>query len=99
MRKRLLLISVICTMLTAAMGSLMPIASAEEPTPAQTPADPTIDRDGQRICGYDLMNDSEKAGYRNIMHKTSARADRDEIRTAHCEAMKKRAQEKEKGGG
>ena len=100
MRKRLLLNSVIYTLsaiaLNTLMGSLATIASAEEPTAAPTmQADPTIDRDGQRICGWDLMNDSERAGYRNIMHKTADRADRDEIRAAHCAAMKKRAEAKD----
>jgi hypothetical protein len=77
------------------MGLLATIATAEEPTATQSEqTDPTIDRDGQRICGWDLMNDSERAGYRNIMHKTPVRADRDEIRMYHCENMKKRAQEK-----
>jgi hypothetical protein len=90
MRKRLLT-SLICTVSTAAMSSLTSIAAAAEPAAAQT--DPTIDQDGQKICGYDLMNDSEKAGYRNIMHKTKVRADRDEIRMYHCQNMQKRAAE------
>jgi hypothetical protein len=73
------------------MSSLATAALAADPPAAQ--ADPTIDVDGQKICGYDLMNDSEKAGYRNVMHKTKVRADRDEIRMYHCENMKKRAAE------
>ena len=93
MRKRLW-VSVICTLSVAMMNSLS-IALAEDPPVSQVEkGDPTIDVDGQKICGYDLMNDSEKAGYRNLMHKTKVRADRDEIRMYHCEAMKKRAAEK-----
>ena len=94
MRNRLL-VSLICTLSVAILPT---IAAAEDPpvpvAPGEKAADPTIDVDGQKICGYDLMNDSEKAGYRNIMHKTKVRADRDEIRAYHCEAMKKRAAEK-----
>lgn len=88
MRKRLLT-SLICTLSTA-MGLLATTVLAAEPAAEQT--DPTIDMDGQKICGWDLMNDSERAGYRNIMHKTKVRADRDEIRMYHCADMKKRAE-------
>ena len=70
---------------------------AEEPNikNVDTPTDPArIDRDGKKICGYDLMNDSERAGYRNMMHQTKALADRDEIRVDHCARMRTRAKER-----
>ena len=95
MRKRLL-ISLICSMSIATMSLLATNTFAAEPAAEQ--ADPTIDIDGQKICGWDLMNDSEKAGYRNIMHKTKVRADRDEIRRYHCLDMKKRAEAAAKTG-
>jgi hypothetical protein len=72
-------------------------AIAEEPgnQPAAAQTDSVrIDRDGKKICGYDLMNDSERGGYRNIMHQTKALADRDEIRADHCARMRARAKER-----
>lgn len=95
MRKRLLL-SLICSLSTISMGLIAANTLAAEQAAEQT--DPTIDIDGQKICGWDLMNDSEKAGYRNIMHKTKVRADRDEIRRYHCLDMKKRAEAAAKPG-
>lgn len=74
-------------------------AFAEEPNananPAATQTDPArIDRDGQKICGFDLMSESEKGGYRNMMHQTKSREDRDSIRVDHCARMKIRAKER-----
>jgi hypothetical protein len=77
-----------------ALGSLT--AAAEEPVVQTTKVtDPArIDRDGKKICGFDLMNDSEKGGYKNMMHQTKSLADRDEIRVDHCARMKARAKER-----
>lgn len=79
--------------------SLCSVATAEEPTkPTTQPKEQAdaarIDRDGKRICGYDLMTESERGGYRNLMHKANVLADRDEIRADHCARMKARAQER-----
>jgi len=54
----------------------------------------TIDRDGKRICGYELMTDSERGGHRSMLHSTKSIADRDAIRDDLCTRMQKRAQEK-----
>jgi hypothetical protein len=81
-----------------AFGLCSFVAAAEEPNPtsgASQSESQQIDRDGKKICGWDVMNDSERAGYRNIMHKTNALEDRDAIRADHCSRM--RAREKERG--
>ena len=75
------------------------VSFAEEPNanaaPVSNQVDPVrIDRDGQTICGFDLMSDSERGGYRNMMHQTKAREDRDAIRVDHCARMKIRAKER-----
>ena len=70
---------------------------AEDPTPAAgTPASDAarIDRDGKRICGFTLMSDTERGGYRNMMHQTKALEDRDAIRADHCARMRARAKER-----
>ena len=71
---------------------------AEEPNPT-TPVTPQsnpeqFDRDGKHICGFNLMNDSERGGHRSMLHSTKALEDRDAIRKDLCERMKKRAQER-----
>jgi len=72
-------------------------AYAEEPAPKETVTtiDPArIDRDGKKICGFDLMSESEKGGYRNMLHQTKSLTDRDEIRVDHCARMRARAKER-----
>jgi hypothetical protein len=62
---------------------------------AGTRSDPArIDRDGHYICGWELMNDSERAGHKSQLHFTKDPAERDQIRTALCKSMRKRADEK-----
>lgn len=79
---------------------LLPLLGmAEEPNvnsaAATAQTDPQlIDRDGKRICGYELMSDSERGGYKNIMHQTKVLEDRDAIRVDHCARMKARAKER-----
>ncbi len=79
-------------------GLLAMPASAEEPAPsASSSTQPTaapLDRDGKRICGYELMNDSERGGHRSMLHATKALEDRDAIRADLCARMKKRAEER-----
>jgi hypothetical protein len=79
--------------------SLSLLASAEEPNansaaPTRQVDPAQIDRDGKRICGFSLMSDSERGGYKNIMHKTKELADRDEIRVDHCSRMRARAKDR-----
>jgi hypothetical protein len=79
--------------------SLGAVAFAEEPTApanqAKEQADAArIDRDGKRICGYDMMTESERGGYRNLMHKSATLEDRNDIRADHCARMKARAKER-----
>ena len=81
--------------LALSLGSMIATAEEPNPKPAATQPDPVkIDRDGKKICGFDLMNDSERGGYRNMMHQTKALADRDAIRVDHCARMKERAQQR-----
>jgi hypothetical protein len=74
-------------------------AFAEEPnanmsTTKQAADAEQIDRDGKRVCGWNIMTDSERGGYKNIMHQTKILADRDEIRVDHCARMRVRAKER-----
>jgi hypothetical protein len=83
----------------AAVGAIASVAvQAEEPTPAAATSaqnDPArIDRDGKRICGFDLMTDSERAGHKSQMYFTKDIKDRDAIRADHCARMRKRAEER-----
>ena len=95
MRTRSTLFSVLAVL---CLGSFS-IASAEEPNankaPAATQVDPAqIDRDGKKICGFSIMSDSERGGYRNLMHKSAKLEDRDAIRADHCARMRERAKER-----
>ncbi len=63
-------------------------STATQPDPAQ------VDRDGKRICGYELMSESERGGHRAMLHMAKAMEDRDAIRTEQCKVMHKRAQER-----
>jgi hypothetical protein len=71
-------------------------AYAADPPAAVTPqSNPEqFDRDGKHICGYSLMTESERGGYKSMMHNTKELADRDNIRAEYCNSMRKRAQEK-----
>jgi hypothetical protein len=91
---------VITCLVTAVAGFSMAMSFAEEPnanaaknTAAMSEPAPT-DRDGKPICGWNLMNDSERGGYKNILHQTKTLEDRDAIRADHCARMKARAKEK-----
>lgn len=87
------------TLATISIGAMtnFPV-QAEEPSLSTSVAnqnDPArIDRDGKRICGYELMNDSERGGHRSMLHATKALEDRDAIRADLCKRMQKRADEK-----
>jgi hypothetical protein len=91
---------VITSLITAVAGFSMAMSFAEEPTAnaakgtAATSEPAPTDRDGKPICGWNLMNDSERGGYKNIMHQTKAIEDRDSIRVDHCAKMKARAKER-----
>jgi len=70
-------------------------ASAADEPPAKEAIPPEqIDRDGKRIVGYDLMTDSERAGYRSTLFFMKTLPERDAFRAQHLEAMKKRAKER-----
>ncbi len=72
-------------------------AQTKDPAPpvAGTRSDPArIDRDGNYICGWELMNDSERAGHKSQLHFNKDIKDRNDIRKAHCDNMRKRAKEK-----
>jgi hypothetical protein len=82
-----------------ALGALSMMAIAEEPNANIAIAKPVtetvqIDRDGKKVCGWNLMNDSERGGYKNIMHQTKELADREAIRLDHCARMRTRATER-----
>ena len=79
--------------LGAFLGLSAGLALAADPvTPQSNPEQ--FDRDGKHICGYSVMTESERGGYRSMMHNTKELADRDTIRAENCKAMRKRAQEK-----
>ena len=87
--------TLVAAMLLGGIMSLPAIAEEEVTAKKSTEVDPnSIDRDGKRICGFELMTDSEKGGYRAMMHANKALADRDAIRIEHCNAMQKRAKER-----
>ena len=71
------------TAFVSAPSVAMPAAAAAPP-----------DREGKKVCGWTLMNESERGGYKNIMHQTKELADRDGIRTDHCARMQARAKER-----
>ena len=73
-----------------------PAAFAADPPAAVTlQSNPEqFDRDGKHICGWSLMSESERAGYKSMMHNTKELADRENIRAESCKSMKKRAQDK-----
>jgi len=73
-------------------GVNMAFAADSAITPHGNPEQ--FDRDGKHICGYSVMTDPERGGYRSIMHNTKDPADRDAIREENCKVMRKRAQEK-----
>ena len=69
--------------------------AADAPAPVTAQSNPEqFDRDGKHICGYSVMTDPERGGFRSIMHNTKTLEDRDLIRAENCKAMRKRAQEK-----
>jgi hypothetical protein len=81
-----------------ALGLIAAPTFAEEPVPTSAAISPDnaalYDRDGKRICGYELMTDSERAGHRSMLHATKSLADRDEIRADLCKRMQQRADER-----
>ena len=80
------------------LGAALPTLAQQPPAAAAAPAaqdDPArMDRDGKKICGYDLMTESERSGYKSTMYFTKDIKDRDTIRAESCVRMKKRAAEK-----
>jgi hypothetical protein len=81
-----------------ALGAMSIATMAEEPNMATSSAKQTaevqIDRDGKQVCGWNLMSESERGGYKNIMHQSKELADRDAIRADHCARMRARAKER-----
>jgi hypothetical protein len=69
-----------------------PPAASAAPTPAENPQ--MFDRDGKRIVGFELMSESERAGYRSMMFSIKDPAARDQARAEHRKAMLKRAAER-----
>jgi hypothetical protein len=68
-------------------------AADAPPATAQIPPE-QLDRDGKRIVGYELMTESERAGYRSTLFFMKTLPERDAFRAQHLESMKKRAKEK-----
>jgi hypothetical protein len=88
-----------CVLNALILGFLSTVALGEEPSVNASAAPQTtdavqIDRDGKQVCGWNLMNDSERGGYKNIMHQTKDLMLRDEIRADHCARMRARAKER-----
>ncbi|HYM36635.1 MAG TPA: hypothetical protein VET48_14645 [Steroidobacteraceae bacterium] len=81
----------------AALGVFVafPLYAADPPAAVTQQNHPEqFDRDGKHICGWSLMSESERAGYKSMMHNTKELADRDSIRMESCQSMRKRAQDK-----
>jgi hypothetical protein len=79
------------------LGGALTAQAADTPTATTnaTQSNPAMfDRDGKRICGFELMTESELAGHRSQLHMTKTIEDRDAIRVEQCKAMRKRAQER-----
>jgi len=87
-------ILLVCKASVAALlfGSLNLSFAADPVTPQSNPEQ--FDRDGKHICGWSVMTESERAGFKSMLHNNNELADRDSIRSESCKAMRKRAQEK-----
>jgi hypothetical protein len=79
---------------TLALPTVLAQSNSAAPTAGSRNDPARIDRDGKYICGWELMNDSERAGHKSQLHFTKDPAERDQIRDALCKSMRKRAQEK-----
>lgn len=53
-----------------------------------------FDRDGKRIVGFELMSETEIAGYRSLLFSIRDSAARDQARAEHRKSMEKRAAER-----
>ena len=84
----------LCAILIALCGMASALA-ADPPAAVTQQSNPEqFDRDGKHICGWSLMSESERAGFKSMMHNTKELADRDNIRAESCKSMRKRAQDK-----
>ena len=96
MRRDILIPSLLAALAAIAPGASI-IAADQAPPPAATATKPPpeeIDRDGKHIVGYDLMTESERAGYRSTLFFMKTLPERDAFRAQHLDAMKKRAKER-----
>jgi hypothetical protein len=78
---------------TAALVIASSVALADGPVTQKSNPE-QFDIDGKHICGWSVMTESERAGFKSLMHNNKEMADRELIRTENCKAMKKRAQDK-----
>jgi hypothetical protein len=76
------------TALAADQTAAPAAAAATKPPPEE------MDRDGKHIVGYDLMTESERAGYRSTLFFMKTLPERDAFRAQHLDSMKKRAKER-----
>lgn len=69
-----------------------PTAVTTIPASAENPR--MFDRDGKRIVGFELMSETEIAGYRSLLFSIRDSAARDQARAEHRKSMEKRAAER-----
>jgi hypothetical protein len=96
MRRDILIPSLLAALAAIAPGASVIAADQAPPATATATKPPPeeIDRDGKHIVGYDLMTESERAGYRSTLFFMKTLPERDAFRAQHVDAMKKRAKER-----
>jgi hypothetical protein len=88
-------VALVALTMLGAMTSFAALAEEPSDTAKSVQSDPArLDRDGKRVCGFELMTDSERGGYKSQMYFTKDIKDRDAIRADHCARMRKRAEER-----
>lgn len=87
--------TVLLTLATAPARAEEPAASLTAPSaPAATENPRALDREGKRIVGFELMSETEVAGYRSLLFSIRDPAAREQARAEHRKAMEKRAAER-----
>lgn len=84
--------TLLLTLATASVRAEEPAKSPTATTPAANPQ--MLDREGKRIIGFELMSETEIAGYRSLLFSIRDPAAREQARAEHRKAMEKRAAER-----
>lgn len=78
----------------APVGAEEPESDTSDSRSAPAQDQRMFDRDGKRIVGFELMSDTEIAGYRALLFSIKDPVARDQARAEHKKAMEKRAAER-----